>query len=127
MQHSKRTTLTASSVLLGTAMIALAACGGEAPQKNVQVSGPELFLANCARCHGRSGEGSFMAPDLSRIADHWDVERLANYFRDPEKTIAGDARLQELGRKYAQRMPAFPHVTPDQRARLAEWLLSRQP
>lgn len=89
------------------------------------MTGAELFLANCARCHGRAGEGSFMAPELSRVAEHWDVERLGRYLRDPEKVIAEDPRLLEQGRRYSQRMPAFPQLTPEQREKVAEWVLQR--
>ena len=113
----------ALALLLGSGLTALAACGG-APAKDVASMTPaELYLANCARCHGRAGEGSFLAPTLDGIAANWDVDRLQRYLRDPDAIIAEDERLIAQGRKYAQRMPAFPHIAPAQREALAAWLL----
>jgi mono/diheme cytochrome c family protein len=124
MQRSKQPSIAAASVSLGFAFLVLQACGGDPPKPAKEQTPAELFLANCARCHGRAGEGSFMAPELSRIADHWDVERLSRYLRDPEQVIAEDERLQAQGKRFSQRMPAFPQLSPDQRAKLAEWVLS---
>jgi mono/diheme cytochrome c family protein len=124
MRRPTQRLLTAALLPLGFVSLLLQACGGDPPKDPEQMTGPEMFLANCARCHGRAGEGSFMAPELSRIGDHWDVERLSRYLRDPEKVIAEDERLQLQGRRYSQRMPPFPQLSPAQRTKLAEWVLS---
>lgn len=109
--------------LLGLTALLLPACDGAPAKDPGTLTGAELFQANCARCHGRAGEGSFLAPELSRVSEHWDVERLSDYIRDPAKVIAEDPRLIEQGRRYSQRMPAFPQLGPEQRAKVAEWVL----
>jgi len=124
MRRSTHGILTTALLSLGCVSLLLSACSGDPPKDPALITGAEMFLANCARCHGRAGEGSFLAPELSRIADHWDVERLSRYLRDPEKVIAEDERLQQQGRRYTQRMPPFPQLSPSQRTKLAEWVLS---
>ena len=115
--------LGASVALLGLTALLLPACGGPPPKDPSQMTGAELFLANCARCHGRAGEGSFLAPNIKGASEHWTVDQLVIYIRDPQKVIAEDERLRAQGQQYSQRMPAFPQLSPDQRAKVAEWVL----
>lgn len=129
-RRSSARALAGAAFALGLSFVGLAACGsGDATPQDpgAPPSARELFLSNCARCHGRSGEGSFMAPTLAGVEQHWDVERLQRYLRDPDKVIAEDERLEKQGRKYGTRMPTFQHLTPDERRALAQWVLDGRP
>jgi len=119
--------LSAALLGLGLASVLLVACKGDPPKDPALMTAPELFQANCARCHGRAGEGSFLAPRLERIPERWDRKRLVRYMRDPAPVIAADPRLREQGMRYAGPMPAFQQLTPKMRGKLADWLLAGRP
>jgi mono/diheme cytochrome c family protein len=87
--------------------------------------GPTIYdYQNCANCHGAGRAGSSRGPALAGLARHWTRERLVLYLADPQGLIAGDERLHALSGQYSSEMGPYDNLTPEQRAVLAEWLLS---
>jgi mono/diheme cytochrome c family protein len=80
---------------------------------------------NCAMCHGKSQEGTKLGPALAGLSQHgWDSIKLQAYLRDPKDHAMNPERLAELKKEYTMAMPAFTG-TDEERAQLAEWLLSK--
>lgn len=61
MRRRFRSLLVVVPVLL---VVPLAACGGDEDPSNAdgEVSGQQIYEANCARCHGPNGEGGVGMP-----------------------------------------------------------------
>jgi cytochrome c2 len=88
-----------------------------------QAPGETLFKkANCQVCHGAERKGSTLAPPLLGLSKSWDADRLAAYLADPYKVSKGDARLEELEKKFPAVMPPYGAPEGDRKA-LAAWLL----
>lgn len=62
------------TVALALPLAALTACGPSKPDDPVLAKGQEVYLANCASCHGVDGEGG-TAPRLIGIARTMDVAK----------------------------------------------------
>jgi ubiquinol-cytochrome c reductase cytochrome b subunit len=83
---------------------------------NPLVAGSEalkIFLANCASCHGADASGGPMGLSLIKIARRRNltVDSLTRF-------IGGHGREAS-----ADSMPRFAQLTPDERTKLAEWLV----
>ena len=81
----------------------------------------------CNACHGDRAEGLEGAgPALRDLAPYWDVDRVMAYLADPEGFRAANPDFEDRrDTVYELEMPAFDHLTEDQRRLLARWLLSR--
>lgn len=104
------------ALVVAAALAAGAACAQQA-------TGEALFKkANCQVCHGAERKGSTLAPPLLGLSKRWEADRLAAYLADPYKVSRGDARLEELEKRFPAVMP--PYGAPDaDRKVLAAWLL----
>ncbi len=83
-------------------------------------SGPSLYRAHCATCHGGSGSGSALGlgPTLRGVAEHWEASSLEAYLSDPPGYSASSERLG------ARPMPAWPSsLTALERAALVDHTL----
>ncbi len=88
----------------------------------------ELFQSEaCAACHGEMGGGVEGAgPALGSLAPYWSVERLMNYLEDPKSFRAANPDFENRRDEvFELEMPAYDHLSRDQRRLLARWLLSR--
>jgi mono/diheme cytochrome c family protein len=107
------------------AALALAACSGSDPRAEDSGTGKELFRVQaCATCHGDHGQGSMLAPALTAAHTQWTRETLVQYLNDPQGYAAKDARLSKQGTSYFQPMPTYKMLKPEERASLAEYVLS---
>ncbi len=112
-----------STLALVAAGVALGGCGEETP---AAPTAEQLFRRElCASCHGGAGEGSWMGPPLSGLAEHWERESLAEFLRDPKPFVAEDQRLAELLGKYPNPMVGNRVLGKAERLQLADWLLVR--
>ena len=69
--------------------------------------GMELFNQHCASCHNFNE--SVIGPSLGGITSNVDKDWLIGFIKDPKQTIEnGDARGNELYKKYKIYMPSFP-------------------
>lgn len=119
MQHSL-----ALIAALAWGSVILACSPAAAPIDPQTASGAELYaLVRCDSCHGRAGEGTFLAPPLRDLRAHWEPELLADYLRNPAPFLASDKRLGAMSQRYTANMRAFAELGPAERLRLAEWLL----
>ena len=113
-----------AGALLGA--LAAPACSSKTPVDPHTLTAQELYLhVRCDQCHGRGGEGGFMAPPLRGIAEHWDRESLIEYLKDPRPVIERTPRLQQMKRRYSMEMRSFRELDEELRGRLADWLLAR--
>ena len=82
--------------------------------------------SGCAACHGERGEGvEDMGPALEALASYWDVERLADYVRDPQAFRAEHpGHAERRARDPDLEMPAFDFLSEDDLRLLARWLLT---
>lgn len=87
-------------------------------------SAPDMYAElNCADCHGPRGEGTEKGPPLRELREHWIYElNLAEYLRDPTPFQQGDPRVRWLWGHYSFDMPAYIHLTHEQRMSFAAWL-----
>jgi mono/diheme cytochrome c family protein len=71
------------------------ACPGSPPPRQTATDGPTLFLANCAACHGRAGEGgrapSLVSGGLARLSEDELADRIAR-----GKPLAGMPRFRRV-------------------------------
>lgn len=105
---------------LAIVVAAVLAAGAVSAQ---QATGEALYRkANCQVCHGAERKGSTLAPPLLGLAKSWDTDRLAAYLADPYKVSKGDARLEELEKKFPAVMPPYGAPEADRKA-LAGWLI----
>jgi mono/diheme cytochrome c family protein len=74
----------------------------------------KIFSANCANCHGADAKGGPLGPSLLNLARRrkLSADRLVNW-------IVGHGREPS-----ADSMPRFKQLTAEERAQLAEWLLT---
>jgi mono/diheme cytochrome c family protein len=110
-----------SAAALAAALLLCACADDPAP---TLPPGQRLFHSQgCVACHGAGGEGGTLGPPLRGLASNWTRERLAAYLADPQGTVAADARLQELGRRYPMPMPPIP-ASLAERGELADYVLA---
>lgn len=115
-------TTPARATILGLALL-LAACG-DAPGGDAPDDGAKFFATgNCASCHAKDGSGGPLGPPLRGLAEHWTRESLAAYLADPKGTLASDARLQEVSKRFSMHMPPLQY-TLEQRLALADHVLA---
>jgi len=81
----------------------------------------------CNACHGDLAEGiEGVGPPLRDLAPYWDADRLMAYLADPEGFRATNPDFEDRrDTVYELEMPAFDHLSEDQRRLLARWLLAR--
>lgn len=81
----------------------------------------------CTACHGEMAQGQEeIGPALLDLAPYWDVDRLMAYLEDPEAFRAANPDFEERRDvAFEIEMPAFDHLSEDQRRLLARWLLTR--
>jgi mono/diheme cytochrome c family protein len=81
----------------------------------------------CVACHGEMTQGIENAgPALHALAPYWDVPRLMEYINDPTVFRAANPDFeQRRDVTYEVEMPAFDHLSAEQRKLLARWLLTR--
>lgn len=112
---------------LGAALAAalFATCKGLEPVPE-GTSGPDMYLTlACADCHGPRGEGNEKGPPLRDLRSNWILERnLADYLADPVPFQTGDPRVRWLWGKYSFDMPAYIHLSFEQRMSFAAWLFT---
>ena len=87
-------------------------------------SAPDMYAElECADCHGPRGEGTEKGPPLRDLRENWIYElNLAEYLRDPVPFQQGDPRVRWLWGQYSWDMPAYIHLTHEQRMSFAAWL-----
>jgi cytochrome c553 len=86
-------------------------------------SGATIYaLQLCANCHGEAGQGTWRGPPLSGLSAHWTRDELAEFFAAPERW-AGSGRLAELAQRFPRPMDSYAALAPDERRRLADWVL----
>ncbi|MGN6802560.1 MAG: PQQ-dependent sugar dehydrogenase [Ginsengibacter sp.] len=74
--------------------------------------GQTLFTQNCSGCHGFRQDG--IGPRLDGITSDTTTSWIRNFIKDPQQVIeSGDARAQELHKRYPVIMPSFAHL-PDE-------------
>jgi len=120
----------------------LAACGAGEPAPKDLAAEPatysiseadaakavELFESQaCTVCHGEMGVGVEGAgPALKDLAPYWNEDRLEAYLEDPEAFREAHPDFEDRrAEQYDLQMPAFGHLTADERQLLAHWLLTR--
>jgi mono/diheme cytochrome c family protein len=87
--------------------------------------GSDLYRTQaCATCHGSEGQGSMLGPALKGAGVHWTREKLVDYLSDPQTYTSMDPRLAQQGKTYLQPMPAYKTLKPEERAGLADFVLS---
>ena len=65
-------------------------------------------------------------PALRDLAPYWDVDRLMAYLADPETFRAANPDFEDRREAvFELEMPAYDHLSEDQRRLLARWLLTR--
>lgn len=109
-------------------LLSLLSCLGcsddSAPPSSQKPDGPKLYVSkNCTTCHGPKHEGTFMAPPLIRLSEHWNVEDLASFLKEPNVWKQKSPRLAEHAKHYRSPMPPT-FGTDEERRTLAEWLLT---
>jgi mono/diheme cytochrome c family protein len=109
-------------------LAAASACGGsddtDAPSLPPAERAQKLFGEHCAVCHGRTGEGTPLAPPLRGKQAHWQRESLLAYLQDPVAYAKQDERLKEQGKRYSQPMPTYGKILkPEQLGLLADHVL----
>ena len=105
--------------------LALAACSGTDSEAHGRTDGQQLFAQQaCTTCHGDHGQGSMLGPPLTGAHAAWTREKLVEYLADPQGFAAKDPRLSQQGKKYFQPMPSYKALTPEERASLADYVLS---
>ncbi len=88
----------------------------------------ELFQDEaCTACHGDLAEGlEGVGPALRDLAPYWNVDRLMAYLADPEGFRAANPDFEDRRETvFELEMPAYDHLSDDQRRRLARWLMTR--
>ena len=109
-------------------LLSLLSCLGcsddSAPSSSQKPDGPKLFVTkNCTTCHGPKHEGTFMAPPLTRLSEHWNATDLASFLKEPNVWKQKSPRLTEHAKLYRSPMPPT-FGTDEERRTLAEWLLT---
>lgn len=109
------------ALLLSTAT---AACFG--PRQPPPGAAADLIyeLQNCANCHAADRSGTRLGPPLAGLRAHWTRASLARFLEDPEPWRAGDPRLAEQARELDSVMGPYANLGPEERLRLADWLLA---
>ncbi len=88
-------------------------------------SAAEIYaLQLCANCHGDRGEGTSRGPALRALSTSWTRTDLADFLADPDGWEARDARLGALAKAHSGDMRSYDNLSPEQRLRLADWLLA---
>lgn len=132
-----RRTVLVSFAVAAVCGLTLIGCGGgepgEAQADNSLAEADEsraieLFQSEaCTACHGEMGEGLDGAgPALRELAPYWDVDRLMAYLADPEGFRAANPDFENRRDvAFELEMPAYDHLSEDQRRLLARWFLKR--
>ena len=109
--------------LSAVALVAVLACA--TPQQPPPgASGAEIYaLQLCSNCHGDAGQGNRLGPPLRDLATRWTREELADFFADPDRWEAEDARLGGLADEYSGDMKTYENLSLDERLRLADHVL----
>lgn len=107
-------------------ILALSACGqGNSGDSEVVKQGAELFASNsCNLCHGDDARGSDGGPSLSGLAEHYTVEDLMEYLKDPDAVLENSARLSKRAEEFDALMPSYEHLDDADRRKLATFVLS---
>jgi hypothetical protein len=66
-----------------------------------------------------------MGPALEGLDAYWQAGEIAAYLEDPEAVIEVTPRLAAMRHQYPSVMRSFPELSPEERRRIADWLLSR--
>ena len=95
-----------------TALAATLACGGaDQPPSDLSAEAQQGWRAyrtlGCAPCHGDGLEGKRSGPALTDIDDHWTVETMVTYLKDPAEMVKTTPRLAYKAEQYPIAMPAF--------------------
>lgn len=107
-----------------TIPLALGACAMR-KQPALGATGAEIFDASaCSSCHGESLGGTSTGPPLLGLSAVWERKRLAEFLGDPGPFFEQDERLQQLDSGFSASMPGYDNLSPDERDRLAGYLLS---
>ena len=106
------------------ACAASAATTGGCDASSAQAGASIYRAQGCITCHGETGSGTALGPALAGARDKWDVERLAEYFRDPEAYAAKDPRLAEQAKQYSLPMPRYSMLEPVELKSLAKHVLA---
>jgi mono/diheme cytochrome c family protein len=103
-----------------------AACGGKAgPQSGEVQRGAELFISrNCVTCHGAGGEGRPTGPSLLGLAEHYDVDGMVEYLKNPDAVLQRDARLRERAEGIGALMPRYNYLPDEELRDIATYVLS---
>ncbi|GEM_PF-586992 len=113
------------SLFLLLALVA-AACGGKSESQSGQVQhGAELFISrNCVTCHGPGGEGRPTGPSLLGLAEHYDVDSMVEYLKNPDAVLQRDARLRERAEGIGALMPRYNYLPDEELRDIAAYVLS---
>jgi cytochrome c2 len=94
------------------ALAATVGCGGaDQPPPSLSAEAQQGWQAyrtlGCAPCHGDVLEGKRSGPALTDIEDHWTVETMVTYLKDPAEMLKTTPRLAYKAEQYPIDMPAF--------------------
>jgi len=130
MSPAARATLALAVLPLGLlAPLVLGALGGCASNPGPApegATGAELYAwHNCANCHDDDKSGTWVGPALRELSAHWTVDTLADFLADPKAFAERDERLEALDGRYLGSMGPYDDLRPEERRRLAAWLLGQ--
>lgn len=81
--------------------------------KKTIAEGENLFIQNCAACHGMRQDG--MGPPLGGITKLLSKAELVHFIQNPEEVInSGNLRANYLNNKYKSLMPSMNYLTSNQ-------------
>ena len=94
------------------AVAATLACGAaDQPPPDLSAEAQQGWRAyrtlGCAPCPGDGLEGKRSGPALTDIDDHWTVESMVTYLKDPAEMVKTTPRLAYKAEQYPIDMPAF--------------------
>jgi mono/diheme cytochrome c family protein len=87
--------------------------------------GARLFSGQgCATCHGADGAGGMLGPPLRGIAPQWTRPQLIEFLADPHAFALRSPRIAEEERRFLSPMQSFGALPEEERAALADFVLS---
>lgn len=99
--------------------------GGDAAADGAAILDPaeSYRKRTCYRCHGDAREGTEIGPPLTKLAEHWDADRLARYIENPAPFRKGDPRMEQMVDDYRGRLMKGYKLQESERRALSAWLL----